>query len=495
MTKQELIEENKALKEEIASLKRIVFGRKSERFVRSIPSQPSLFDSIPQAASQADDSTKQADQVKQNDQARTTNSKSDHKGRQLINQHGHLEKQQHIIEPESLPEDAIYIGKKIRETVAYKAAKYYIRQQVIHTYKNKVSNEIIHSKFPPRAFEKCEADESLISHLAVSKHVYHLPEHRLIQMMKNEGLTVSSSTVNGWMQKLANLLTPLAKYIEQQILAGGYIQIDESTIRILKSKKGKSHIGYMWVIYSPFLQGVCFTAHLSRAHSIPMEWLKHYNGYFQSDGYEAYKKVSSYNENATHVMCNAHARRYFEKALEDNRAKAEKVLKFFWIFYEKERRYREKKDTFESKEKYYEYRKEKRAESIELAKRCKAWLDQEALMSYRPKSSYKKALTYTLTRWKELTKFLTTGEVEIDNNLIENTIRPLALGRKNYMFAGHPKGAQSIATYQTIFGTCRHLGINPENYLNWYLKELPSADLNDIGRLSPWNYKKHILET
>ena len=211
--------------------------------------------------------------------------------------------------------------------------------------------------------------------------------------------------------------------------------------------------------------------------------LSDYQGGLQTDGYEVYESLDKQYAAIDFYACWAHARRYFEKALANDRERAQKVMEDIQSLYRIERECREQnKDAGQRKQ----IRQQKAKPILEA---LKAYLDVQALV-VTPSSPLGKAMAYTLKRWKKLTAYVDDGRIEIDNNLIENAIRPLALGRKNYLFAGNHDAAANIANYYTIFGTCKKQNVNPYDYLVWYLERVSETSIQDIGSLSPGEYKK-----
>lgn len=476
-----------ALKEELNLLKRMIFGKKSERFIPVSANQATLFDALDREKPK-DDPKDQQEEVEQTSAGEVNQSK--HKGRQLLTKHDHLDVEEQSYDTDHQAED-IYIGKQERKTLAYRPGKCYIRKEIIHKYKSAATGEIISKGFPPRALSKCEADDSLLVHICVNKFVNHLPEYRTRQILLRQEVDIPSSTMNGWVDGVANELLAMAVYIEKQILASGYLQIDESTLRVMAGQKNRTHLGYMWVIYSPELRAVRFQYHPSRNHQVAVDWLTEYAGKYQSDGYGAYDQVDRINKNATHYMCNAHSRRYFEQALKDDFQKASYAMSIYRVLYDLERKLKDQQDNFDSLDEFHVFRQKERQGHKKILLEYKEWLQVQNNI-VRPKSPLGKAVAYALKYWNKLTLFIHDGQIEIDNNSIENTIRPLALGRKNYLFAGSTRGAENNAIYQTIFGTCRHLGINPEDYLSWYLAKLPQTKIKDIQNISPWKFKDTI---
>jgi len=460
--------------DQIAQLQRIIYGRKSERFVPQ-NNQLNLF-------SGTVDENKSEVTTQQIKGHERKVKKSKHKGRQLLSQCGHLPVEEEVLDV-AHSEESIKIGEVTNEKLAYKPGKLYLKRTIRPKYKEPQSEEIKIAELPEGPIDKCEADVSLLAHITVSKFVDHLPEYRQQQMFKREGVVIPPSTMNNWTHRIAQLIQPVTQQIKQQILDTGYVQMDESTIKVMVGKKKKTHIGYMWVMNSPEQDLVYFEYHPGRGRAGPEEMLKDYRGILQTDGYEVYESIEKRMDSMQLYGCWSHARRYFDKALNSDKKRAEKVLSEIQLLYQIERISKEQNNNVSQ-------RKQRRQDQAKpILERIKANLDEQALV-VTPSSLMGKAIGYTLRRWKKLTAYIEDGRMEIDNNLIENAIRPLALGRKNYLFAGNHEAAANIAKFYTIFSTCKKHGINPYDYLVWYLERVNDTNIQHIVNISPVSYKK-----
>jgi hypothetical protein len=292
------------------------------------------------------------------------------------------------------------------------------------------------------------------------------------------------------------LLEPLYQALRLHILSATYLQCDETPIAVLdKQKKGDTHQGYHWVYYSPEQKLVLFDYQPGRGREGPAKLLKNYKGYLQTDGYIAYEQFEA-RKDIVLVGCMAHARRYFEHALDNDATRAKKVLLWMQELYVVEREAREEKLSTQDR---HLLRQEK---SRAIMDQIGEWLVEEHT-KVLPKSAIGKAISYLVARYNKLSLYLEDGRLEIDNNLIENSIRPVALGRKNgpkmkfylrsYLFAGSHAGAQRTAMAYSLLGSCKLQGINVNEYLQDVLQTLPDQPINKLKELLPPYRKKATM--
>jgi hypothetical protein len=291
-------------------------------------------------------------------------------------------------------------------------------------------------------------------------------------------MKIPASTLDGWFEAACLLLEPLYETLAKQVLTSTYLQADETPVPVLdKKKKGETHRGYHWVYYSPEKKLVLFDYQPGRGREGPSKLLKDYKGYLQTDGYAVYEQFED-RQDIILVGCLAHARRKFEQALNSDKSRAEKVLLWMQMLYAVERQAREENL---SKEERYLLRQEKALPVMEE-------LETYILTEYQqvlPKSSIGKAFHYLVSRYHKISEYLRSGRLEIDNNLVENSIRPVALGRKNYLFAGSHAGAERAAIVYSLLGSCKLQNINPYDYLSDVLQRLPEHPVNRLAELLP----------
>jgi hypothetical protein len=287
----------------------------------------------------------------------------------------------------------------------------------------------------------------------------------------------AQSTIGDWMSGCCRLLEPLYNTLKQKVLEADYIQADESPIKVLDSdKKGSTHQGYQWVYHNPMSKLVLLNYGKGRGQNGPKELLADYRGYLKCDGYVVYDKIGAVPE-ITLAGCLVHARRKFHDALDSDKLKAEKAMAIFRQIYLEERNIKEQASQD------YELRKTLRDEHIrpQLAN-IKKWIEEEQF-NVLPKSPIGKAMTYFINQYPKLDAIFDDGRIELGNNLIENIIRPMAIGRKNYLFCGSHNAAQNTAMLYYFFGSCKMQNINPRIWLTDTLNKIQDHNIQKLEEL------------
>jgi hypothetical protein len=258
---------------------------------------------------------------------------------------------------------------------------------------------------------------------------------------------------------------------------------DESPVPVLdSSKEGSTHKGYYWVFYAPLTHLIMFIYHKSRGGDAPREVLKDFQGYLQVDGYSVYDQFER-TEGFVLMACMAHIRRKFHEALSNDKVRADNALEQIGLLYAVEKQARENQMSHEAR---FDLRKEK---SEPVMQSLRTWM-LEQYSQVLPKSAIGQALSYALQHWDRACNYLKDGKLEIDNNWIENKIRPLALGRKNYLFAGSHEAAARAGMMYSFFAMCRKEEINPSQWLSDVLARIQDHPINQIHQLLPHNWKQ-----
>lgn len=467
---------NQDLRLQIAQLKKLVFGSRHEKFVAADAQlAPTLFD-IPAITDLLDSTLTTVTYERTNKQSRPN-----HPGRNSFPEN--LRREESIINPEGIdPAVAKKIGESVTETLAYIPAELFVKKVIRPKYLDVATNSIHQALAPERSFERSNVDTSLIAQIIVEKFIDHLPLDRQLKRFARLGVTISDSTIGNWVTASAAFLKPLYEAHKQLVLASGYLHADETIIKVLDSdKKNATHQGYFWVYQCNANKLVLFDYRTGRGREGPQSILKDYKGYLQTDGYIVYEDFDN-NPDIIVFNCMAHARRKFSEALINDRSRAEHVLTEIQKLYAIERQLTDNNLTGEKK---LQYRKE---QALPILKDLRAWM-QKAYPEVLPSSAIGKAIFYSLSRWDKLSLYATTDFLHIDNNPVENSIRPVAVGRKNYLFAGSHAAAGRSAIFYSLLATCKNYNVNPTDWMQDILTRIAGYPINKIQELLPQNWK------
>ncbi|WGQ12750.1 IS66 family transposase [Sphingobacterium faecium] len=468
-----LTQERDHLKSQVEMLKRMQFGQKRERF-EGDPNQTFLpFQAEPVEVEQ------QQEEIKQ--KIEYVRKRPNHKGRAKLP--AHLPVKEIEIHPEGDLAQMICIGKEITEELECEPAKFYIKRYIRYKYAAKDKSAVVIAELPERVIDKGIPGSSLLAMILTGKYQDHLPLYRQKQIFARENIQIASSTIEGWTKQALEKLEPLYEQLVFDTKAQGYLQVDETPIKVLDSdKKGAAHSGYYWVYHAPEKGTVLFDYSPTRGGiaAVPMLW--NFKGYLQTDGYAVYEKYGKKKE-VTHLACWAHARREFEKALDNDKVRAEKALLMIQKLYAVERKAKQENLSAE------QIKEIRLSESLPIINELGKWIFEE-IKNTLPKSQIGKAMAYAYARWDALSAYLNDGNLLIDNNLVENAIRPVALGRKNYLFAGSHEAAQRAAMIYSFFAICKKHEVNPFEWLKHTLENIMSINHKNLKELYPQSFKK-----
>lgn len=466
------------LQHELDQLKRLVFGSRHERFVPLAPQEQLALGLNVAAAPTAAVASETVSYTR----TKTRSSENVNTGRMKLP--ANLPREQIIIEPGEDVSGMKEIGKEITEELEYAPGKLFVKQYVRIKYARANGEGIVIGELPVRPIDKGIAGPGLLAQIIIDKYTDHLPVHRQIQRFERDGIKLSSSTLTDWISATCELLEPLDEVLRKEVLSSEYLQVDETPIKVLdKEKKGTTHRGFHWVYRSPLKNMVLFDYREGRGREGPQECLKDFKGYLQTDGYTVYEGFAS-KPSVTLLHCMAHARRKFDEAKSNDNTRAEYALTEIQKLYAIERQ--AKVDALPP-EQLYVLRQEK---SIPVLENLKAWMI-ENYKAVLPQSTIGQAIFYSLQRWDKLMLYTTDSRLQIDNNLVENAIRPVAIGRKNYLFAGSHNGARRAAMLYSFLGTCKTNNVNPFDWLKDILRKIPTHPVNKLQELLPsqWNSK------
>jgi len=475
----ELFSEYIKLKQELADLKRLIFGQKRERFIPGNSDHQLSFGLGLEPLAEHEETSEQITYQRKKNKAKYT----PHSRQELP---AHLERIEIIIEPQEDTAGLSKIGEEITEELDYLPGNLFVNRYIRPKYAKAESEGVIIGDLPSRPIDKGIPGSGLLSHIFISKFVDHLPIYRQRQQFKRQGVDLSASTLDNWITSGYDLLLPLYELQRERIIRKEYLMADETPIQVLdKAKRGKTHRGYFWVYHDPLEKEILFDYQDNRSRAGPFGILKDFNGFLQTDGYNVYDEIGQW-ESITLLGCMAHARRYFDKSLPNDKKRSEDMLSQIQRLYKTEAFAR---NNHYSHEERYNLR---HSESVPILDEMKTWLDTTALQVL-PKSTIGKAIGYMLGRWKYLKRYVEDGRFEIDNNLIENAIRPVALGRKNYLFAGSHNGARRAALIYTLVANAKLQGLEPFAYMRDILSRIADYPYKKLANLLPVNWKNQPI--
>jgi len=470
-----------SLQLQLAELKKMIFGSKGEKFIVSSHTgmvQPDLFPDN----KLGEHTVVKTTLIKSYEKKQTTLTIK-HPGRNPLPDT--LRREVITLQPDEDVSTLQPVSKEVTEQLEYQPGELFVKQFVRPEYIKPSADGLtakrVIAPLPAVPLEKSIAGASLLTHLLVSKFVDHQPVYRQLEIFKRQNVTMNHSTVSGWMKGAVALIEPVYNLHCKEVLNTSYLNADETTIKVLdKDKKGTTHKGFYWVYYNTQQKSVLFDYQPGRGALYPKAMLHNFKGYLQTDGYDAYETFDKI-EGVTTLCCWAHARRKFYEAKEYDNANAEKVLDQIQQLYQIESHCREQNFAPE------QIKNHRQQQTVPILKTLEQIL-KALLTKTLPGSPMGKAIAYTLKRWAKLCLFTTDGILQIDNNLIENSIRPVALGRKNYLFAGSHERAQDAAILYSLFATCRLHNTNPEKWLTHLFENINSTPVQDLHLLLPQNY-------
>lgn len=470
---EQLLIENLQLKDELAQLKRLIYGSRHERFIPTTPPEQLSLGINTEQKPTLVTAIERIEYTRQKKQATTETIKT---GRMKLP--ANLPREQVVIEPTEDVSGMKKIGEEITEELERIPGKLFVRQYVRPKYAKSNGEGVVIAELPARPIDKGIPGPGLLAQIVIDKYTDHLPVHRQIQRFEREGIKLSSSTLTDWISGTCTLLEPLYEVLKKKILSSDYLQADETPIKVLdKAKKGATHRGYHWVYHAPIERLVLFDYREGRGREGPNEMLENFKGHLQTDGYAVYEDYGR-KSGVTLLHCMAHARRKFDEAKDNDLARAEYVLTQMQKLYAIERQARDNDLTPEQR---YALRQER---SLLILTELKSWM-LENYKSVLPKSTIGQALHYSLERFDKLMIYASNGKLEIDNNLVENAIRPVAIGRKNYLFAGSHNGARRAAMLYSLLGTCKINNANPFEWLRLTLDKIAVHPVNRLHELLP----------
>ena len=394
-----------------------------------------------------------------------------------------------VIEPEEVqadPDAWERIGEEETFEIKVDPPKFYRCKLIRPRYRRKgdKSQPPVVAPAPLRVVEGLASNELLI-YIVMSKYLDHLPLYRQCAIYKRHGLHLARQNLVRWVEKVAQWLKPIYNHIGKELLAGDYLQADETPIKYCDPDYGekKTRQGYLCG-YSRPGGNVYYRWATSRAHHKVTAFLNGYEGLLQSDAYDAYIQYAAQNEGVTLIGCMAHMRRKFFDAQDQHPRECALVLKLIARLYRVEKHIREEALPADEVSPY------RQQHALNTHRRLRRVLE---ILRHRslPENQLAKACNYALNQWTYLSRYLDHGQVAIDNNAMENAIRPTAIGKRNWLFVGHPQAGDRPAILYSILISCQRLGID----VNDYLQDVLSVDTrimedDQLAELTPASWKK-----
>jgi transposase len=381
------------------------------------------------------------------------------------------------------------IGYEESEQLDVEPAKYFVlvTKREKRACKQCEEGGVVAAPLPPRIIEKSLVSDRIIIDTIVRKYADHCPLYRQsVILNRDASLDVSRATLDGWVMRVGELLMPIVKQMRRELIRGGYIQADETPVDVqMHEGRGHNHQAYLWQYGSPGRAAV-FEFRLGRGREGPKQFLDGFQGLLQTDGYAAYDQVGG--PGVVHATCWSHSRRKFIEAVRLNPADAMATRIVGLI------------------DQLFAIDAEARAQNLDQAARralrqqkAPALLDQirqqieSCLSSALPASALGKACHYTLSLWTKLTRFLDHPELELSNNIAENSMRPVAVGRRNWIHIGSAQAGPKVAAILSVVESCRRLNIPVRPYLASVLPGLADRSIQSLADLTPlaWAAKQN----
>lgn len=493
--KEALLEKKEAriaqLEKQVDYLKRQLYGGKSERYINPDPQarQLELFEGVDLLPGEKEAAAKAEKEIRAGKEARVRRMEKAKKTAVRKALPENLERKIEHVYPEGYnPEEwDLLDGKEplYTEVLIKEPAKFYVLRTYRHKAIRKADHVIVTADCPVKPIAKSYASSSLLADLMVDKYVDHIPFYRQHKQFERSGIKIPEPTILGWFQEVSDLLMPLHFRLWELMKKTDYLQCDETTLPVVRSDKHKTVKGYIWLVRDPMRGRQYFYWDKgSRSGEVVLKLFSGYQGALQTDGYERYELLDG-KKGIILLSCWAHARRKFSDAIKNDKERAESALEQIQLLYEVERQIKEQTLSFEDAAKL------RVRLAYPIMVRFEKWLVAEHARGIKG-SPIEKAILYTYNRFDKLSRYHLDGRYNIDNNGIENAARPVAVGRKNYLFCQNDDTAESTAIIYSFMGCCKAAGVDFRTWMIYFLDHVHDYDedyTKDIANLLPDNLK------
>jgi len=376
-------------------------------------------------------------------------------------------------------------GEDVSEQLEYIPENFKVIRHVRPKFACGACDRVVEAPAPSRPVERGIAGPALLAHVLISKYADHLPLYRQSEIYARQGVDIGRSTLAGWVGATTELLAPLLAALETHVISGSKLHADDTPIPVLSPGTGKTKTGRLWTYVrddrpsgEDTAPAVWFAYSEDRKGEHPRRHLKNFHGALQADAYAGFHHLYG-DGDIFEVACWAHARRKFHEihVLHASPTTAQ-ALERIGALYAIEEQIRGKPAELR--------REVRQTRARPLLDEFEKWMEK-ALRSLSPKSETAAAIRYALSRWRALTRYVDDGHLEIDNSAAERALRAVALGRKNYLFAGSDAGGDRAAAFYSLIGSAKLNGLDPELYLRTVLARVADHPVKQIAELLPWN--------